>query len=146
MWAFADEWPIPEAWPILVGAQEQGGKLHCTGRKSQNVQCEKYILTKVIQIGPFLLKHKNRAGNYIAQMGRERGDFLKDSKFYKLVHSCCSTKQNKKVSVSLTERNLFFLLLPFNWNLKFRFMILWVLWKWKRSSRRLIKEWRYDFF
>ena len=46
------------------------------------------------------------------QMGRERGDFLKDSKFYKLVHSCCSTKQNKPVSVSLTERNLF-LLLPY---------------------------------
>ena len=142
MWAFADEWPLPEAWPILVGAQEQGGILHCTGGKSRNVQCEKYILTKVIQIGPFLLKHKNRA---TLHWWEERGEiFSKIQSFTNWSILVAAQNKTKQFRSAWPKETVFFI--TSLCHLKFRFMTLWVLWKWKRSRRRLIKEWRYDVF
>ena len=67
-----------------------GDNDHNDGGGLQDTKCELLLMSDpYLRLGPFLLEHKNKAGNYIAQVGKVkmynvRNIFLQ--KLYKLAH------------------------------------------------------------
>ena len=67
-----------------------GDNDHNDGGGLQDTKCELLLMSDpYLRLGPFLLEHKNKAGNYIAQVGKVKMYNVRNifsQKLYKLAH------------------------------------------------------------